>query len=148
MCGLPLAAAAQGGACEAVPARGLLTLQAAEGCTTCPPAGLWPPLPASAEPAAVHIRLAREDDASVAVQVAATGSAPLTLAAWWAVLDDGDGARVSRYAQRPAWPSGDGPQRFAIEAPRRSAGGKTARLLFVVTDASSGAPLRAVQLSC
>ena len=43
----------------------------------------WPDLPpASPTPPVAHIRLERESDTKVAVEVAATGSAPATLAAW------------------------------------------------------------------
>jgi len=125
----------------------------------------WPVLPpVDAEPAVVHIRLEREGDGRVAVQVAATGSAPPTLAAWWVLLEDGHESRVKagendgatlkhdhvvrRYVQRPAWNAGDGPQRFAIDASRQGEGARPARLLFVVTDGSGGTPLQAAQLGC
>ena len=125
----------------------------------------WPELPAAPiQPPVAHIRLEREGETKVAVQVAATGSAPPTLAAWWVLLEDGHESRVKAgendgatlkhdhvvrsYAQREAWNAGDGPQRFAIAAPRLGEGGRPARLLFVVTDGSGGAPLQAVQLVC
>ena len=125
----------------------------------------WPGLPAAPTlPPVTHIRLEREGDAKVAVQVAATGSAPPTLAAWWVLLEDGHESRVKAgendgatlkhdhvvrsYAQRAAWTAGDGPQRFAIDAPRLGEGGRPVRLLFVVTDGGSGMPLQAVQLDC
>jgi hypothetical protein len=125
----------------------------------------WPELPAaSTTPAVVHIRLERESETKVAVQVAATGSAPAALAAWWVLLEDGHESRVKAgendgatlkhdhvvrsYTQRAAWNPGDGPQRFTIDAPRAGEGGRPARLLFVVTDGSGGVPLQAVQLAC
>jgi hypothetical protein len=125
----------------------------------------WPELPAvSTEPSVVHIRLERESAAKVAVQVAATGSAPSTLAAWWVLLEDGHESRVKAgenggatlkhdhvvrsHAQRAAWNAGDGPQRFSIDASRHGEGGRPARLVVVVTDGSGGKPLQAVQLGC
>ena len=125
----------------------------------------WPDLPAaSATPAVAHIRLERESETKVAVEVAATGSAPPMLAAWWVLLEDGHESRVKagendgaalkhdhvvrRYAQRAAWNPGDGPQRFTVDAPRMGEGGRPARLLFVATDGSGATPLQAVQLDC
>lgn len=125
----------------------------------------WPELPAApTTPAVTHIRLEREGETTVAVQVAATGSAPPTLAAWWVLLEDGHESRVKAgendgatlkhdhvvrsYAQRAAWNPGDGPRRFTIDAPRVGEGGRPARLLVVVTDGRSGMPLQAVQLAC
>jgi hypothetical protein len=125
----------------------------------------WPELPVpSTTPPVAHIRLEREGETKVAVQVAATGSAPPALAAWWVLLEDGHESRVKAgendgatlkhdhvvrsLAQRAAWAAGDGPQRFTIDAPRPGEGGRPARLLFVVTDGGSGAPLQAVQLAC
>jgi hypothetical protein len=123
----------------------------------------WPELPEPGGPAAVHIRLQRDGDARVAVQVAATGSAPASLGAWWVQLEDGHESRVKAgenggatlkhdsvvrlYAQRAAWSSGD-VQRFAVTVPRAGEGGRPTRLLLVVTDGGSGLPLQAVQLSC
>lgn len=123
----------------------------------------WPELPAGTVPAPVQLRLQRDAADRVDVLVTPLAQAPATLAAWWAVLEDGHASRVKAgensgatlqhdhvvraYAQRPAW-STAAPQRWTLEAPRRGEAGRLARLLLVVTDGRSGAPLQAVQLDC
>lgn len=122
----------------------------------------WPVLPASNVMAPVQIRLMREGGQRVVAQVQAMAGAPTTLAAWWALLEDGHVSAVNAgenrgvtlqhdhvvraYGRQAAW-SGTAPQRFGLAAPRHGEGGRAARLLFVVTDAR-GLPLQAVQLGC
>ncbi|WP_395700932.1 DUF1223 domain-containing protein [Aquabacterium sp.] len=122
----------------------------------------WPGLPAPGSTAAVQIRLQREDDQQVAVQVTPLAGAPDRLAAWWARLEDGHVSAVKAgenagvtllhdhvvrgYGLLPAWAAA--PQHWRLDAPRLGEGGRAARLLLVVTDAATGAPLQAAQLGC
>jgi hypothetical protein len=122
----------------------------------------WPQLPPSGGAARVSIGL-RRDEARVIVDVAALPGAPSTIAAWWAVLEDGHASAVKAgenqgvtlqhdhvvraYGQRAAWSSA-APARFEIAAPRLGEGGRPARVLVVVADARNGLPLQAVQLGC
>ncbi|MES2717947.1 MAG: DUF1223 domain-containing protein [Pseudomonadota bacterium] len=125
----------------------------------------WPVLPlASAAPARASILLQRRGD-RVAVQVAPGPGAPPQLALWWALLEDGHGSAVSagenrgeqlrhdhvvrRYGQVPAWATtGTAQQLPPLLASAKGEGGRMARLLVVVTDAATGAPLQAAQLVC
>lgn len=122
----------------------------------------WPELPASGVNAPVQVQLLRESEQRVSVQVTPLGGAPARLAAWWVVLEDGHVSAVKSgenqgvtlrhdhvvraYGLEPAWAAA--PRHWTLEAPRLGEGGRPARLLLVVTDPSSGAPLQAVQLAC
>lgn len=122
----------------------------------------WPGLPAAGAVVPVQIQLLRETDQRISVQVTPQVGAPAKLAAWWAVVEDGHVSAVKAgenqgvtlqhdhvvraYGRQPAWSSA--PQHWTLDAPRLGEGGRAARLLLVVTDASSGLPLQAVHLAC
>jgi hypothetical protein len=123
----------------------------------------WPALPPGTDaPARASIVLQRRG-AQVLVRVAPGPGAPPQLALWWALLEDGHRSAVSagenrgeqlrhdhvvrRYGRVAAWPAADR-QLPPITAVANGEGGRTARLLVVVTDAATGAPLQAAQLVC
>jgi hypothetical protein len=122
-------------------------------------AGAAPPQPSA--PARVGVRMQRDDDDRVTVQVRSLPGAPARLALWWATLEDGHVSAVAagenrgatlhhdhvvrRYRELPAWPS-DAPRTFTLDSPRRGEGGRRTRTIVVVTDAADGAPLQALQL--
>lgn len=125
----------------------------------------WPTLPIVAAPAAVQLTLARGDGPRVNVQVTPQRGAPARLALWWAVLEDGHVSRVSagenlgvtlqhdhvvrHYGRLPAWAARTGAaQALQLDAAQNGEGGRKVRLLVVVTDAVTGAPLQAAQLVC
>ena len=128
-----------------------------------------PTLPVLDKPALVQLDAQRVDAQRVAVQVVARPGAPARLALWWALLEDGHVSAVRagenqgvtlhhdhvvrQYGLLPAWAASAGqPAALAIDlAAAQTAqkeGGPKARLLVVVTDASTGAPLQALQLGC
>ena len=130
-----------------------------------------PTLPLLDAKALVQVDLQRVDASQVGVMVTAQRGAPARLALWWALLEDGHvspvragenrgvtlrhDAVVRQYGKLPAWATlvgGAGDTAAAhilrISAPHNAEGGHKARLLVVVTDAATGAPLQAVQLSC
>lgn len=123
-----------------------------------------PTLPILDKPALVQLDARRLDAQRVAVQVVPNASAPARLALWWALLEDGHVSAVRvgenqgvtlhhdhvvrRYGVLPAWAASTGqPAALAIDlAAAQEKGGPKARLLMVVTEASTGAPLQALQL--
>ena len=124
----------------------------------------WPTLPAAgAAPARASIALQRRGG-QVQVNVAPGPGAPAQLGLWWALLEDGHGSAVSagenrgaqlrhdhvvrRYGQLPAWPAQAEARLPPLVVPANGEGGRQARLLVVVTDAATGAPLQAAQLVC
>jgi hypothetical protein len=125
----------------------------------------WPTLPMVAAPAAVQLTLARGEGPRVDVQVTPLRAAPARLALWWAVLEDGHVSHVKagenlgvtllhdhvvrHYGRLPAWAASAGvPQVQQLNAAHNGEGGRKVRLLVVVTDAVTGAPLQAAQLVC
>lgn len=124
----------------------------------------WPVLPVAAEaPARASIALQRRGG-QVQVSVAPGPGAPAQLGLWWALLEDGHGSAVTagenrgeqlrhdhvvrRYGQLPAWAAQAAAALPPLTVPAKGEGGRTARLLVVVTDAATGAPLQAAQLVC
>ena len=125
-----------------------------------------PTLPLLDKPALVQVVAQRVSAQRVAVQVLPKPGAPRQLALWWALLDDGlvsvvragenQGVTlhhdhvVRQYGQLPAWAAHPGTAaHWQIDMPApKSEGGPKARLLLVVTDASTAAPLQALQLGC
>ena len=125
-----------------------------------------PTLPVLDKPALVQVEARRLDAQRVALQVLPLAGAPARLALWWALLEDGHVSAVRagenqgvtlhhdhvvrQYGQLPAWSASAGqPAALAIDlAAAQKEGGPKARLLVVVTEASSGAPLQALQLGC
>ena len=125
-----------------------------------------PTLPVLDKPALVQVEARRLDAQRVALQVLPLAGAPARLALWWALLEDGHVSAVRagenqgvtlhhdhvvrQYGQLPAWAASAGqPAALAIDlAAAQKEGGPKARLLVVVTEASSGAPLQALQLGC
>ena len=55
---------------------------------------------------------------------------------------------VRRYGQLPDWPAAAGTALPPLAVDQNGEGGRMARLLVVVTDAATGAPLQAAQLVC
>lgn len=123
----------------------------------------WPTLPLAADaPSRASIRLQRRG-AQVLVRVAPGPGAPARLGLWWAVLEDGHRSAVSagenrgeqlhhdhvvrRYGQVDAWAAATRQLPPLLVEPHGE-GGRMARLLVVVTDAATGAPLQAAQLAC
>jgi hypothetical protein len=123
----------------------------------------WPTLPAAANaPARASILLQRRGD-QVLVRVAPGPGAPAQLGLWWAVLEDGHRSAVSagenrgeqlrhdhvvrRYGQVDPWVAA-ARQLPPLMVDTNGEGGRMARLLVVVTDAATGAPLQAAQLAC
>ena len=124
----------------------------------------WPVLPVVADtPARASITLQRRGG-QVQVSVAPGPGAPAQLGLWWALLEDGHGSAVTagenrgeqlrhdhvvrRYGQLPAWAAQAATALPPLLVPAKGEGGRTARLLVVVTDAVTGAPLQAAQLVC
>ena len=125
-----------------------------------------PTLPVLDKPALVQVEARRLDAQRVALQVLPLAGAPARLALWWALLEDGHVSAVRagenqgvtlhhdhvvrQYGQLPAWSASAGqPAALAIDlAAAQKEGGPKARLLVVVTEASTGAPLQALQLGC
>ena len=125
-----------------------------------------PTLPILDKPALVQLDARRIDAQRVAMQVLPMAGAPARLALWWALLEDGHVSAVRagenqgvtlhhdhvvrQYGLLPAWAASTGqPAALAIDlAAAQEKGGPKARLLVVVTEASTGAPLQALQLSC
>ena len=133
----------------------------------------WPELPTNRPPAVVQVILKRDLDDRVSVQVLPGAAAPVQLALWWAVLEDdhssavkaGENAGVTlkhdhvvrSSGVRPPWRR-DATEPWLLQLPPRAelsrpappAGvpARLSRLLVVVTDASTGAPLQAVELAC
>ena len=125
-----------------------------------------PTLPILDQPALVQVQAQRIDPQRVAVQVIPKPGAPTRLSLWWALLEDGHVSAVRagenqgvtlhhdhvvrQYGLLPAWAASAG-QAAAAEiklATAQKEGGPKARLLVVVTEASTGAPLQALQLGC
>ena len=126
-----------------------------------------PTLPALESKAVVQIDLKRIDERQVAVHVAPLRGAPARLALWWARLEDGHVSAIGagenhgvtlrhdhvvrQYGRQPAWAvagSDGAAQDLRLDAAQNGEGGRKARLLVVVTDAATGAPLQAAQLGC
>lgn len=128
----------------------------------------WPVLPVAGEaPARAGIRLLRTG-AQVQVSVATGPGAPPRLGGWWALLEDSHGTAVGagenrgaqlrhdhvvrRYGQLPDWTPDRSASAETVLPPlavdQNGEGGRLARLLVVVTDAATGAPLQAAQLVC
>ena len=123
-----------------------------------------PMLPVLDKPALVQLDARRLDAQRVAVQVLPMTGAPARLALWWALLEDGHVSAVRagenqgvtlhhdhvvrQYGVLPGWAASAGqPAALAIDlAAAQEKGGPKARLLMVVTEASTGAPLQALQL--
>ena len=122
-------------------------------------------LPAHDTLSVVQVGMQRLDTQQVSVSVTAGRGAPPRLALWWALLEDdhqsavaageNQGARlrhdhvVRHYSRLADWAAVDGAtQSIKLAAPRNGEAGHKARLLVVVTDAATGAPLQAVQLDC
>ena len=125
----------------------------------------WPTLPLLDSPASVQITLQRLDSRQVSVNVVAQRGAPPRLGLWWAMLEDQHSSAVAagenhgvtlrhdhvvrQYTPVAAWAAADSPARsLHLDAPHNGEAGRKARLLVVVTDAATGAPLQAVQLDC
>ncbi len=125
----------------------------------------WPTLPVLDSPALVQITLQRLDGRQVSVDVAAQRGAPARLGLWWAMLEDQHSSAVAagenqgvtlrhdhvvrQYTPVATWGLADSPSRsIRVDAPHNGEAGHKARLLVVVTDAATGAPLQAVQLDC
>ena len=125
-----------------------------------------PTLPLLDKAALVQVDAQRLDPQHVAVQVQPKPGAPTRLALWWALLEDGHVSAVRagenqgvtlhhdhvvrQYGVLPGWAASAGqPAALAIDlAAAQEKGGPKARLLLVVTEASTGAPLQALQLGC
>ena len=122
-------------------------------------------LPALDKPAVVQVGLQRQDAQQVAVAVTAGRGAPARLGLWWALLEDdhqsavaageNQGVRlrhdhvVRQYNRVADWAAVDGAtQAIKLAASYNGEAGHKARLLVVVTDAATGAPLQVVQLDC
>ncbi len=120
----------------------------------------WPALPPAASAGRATLALQREGD-RVHWQVQPGADAPARLALWWALLEDGHVTAVKagenagvtlrhdhvvrQFGVVPPW---RGSAAHTIDVPARGEGGRPVRVLAVVTDATSGAPLQAAQLRC
>jgi hypothetical protein len=118
-------------------------------------------LPSALRPAPVALTLSREG-ATVSAEVAAAPRAPLQLAGYWAVVEDGFETRVGAgenagatlrhddvvrlYRPVPAWPAASG-LRAALTV-SRGVPEHPRRVVFVVTDAATMKPLQALSLGC
>ena len=124
----------------------------------------WPVLPLAGEaPARAGIHL-RRSGAQVQINVTSGPGAPPRLGLWWALLEDGHGTAVAagenrgaqlrhdhvvrRYGQLPEWPAAAQTALPPLTLDHNGEGGRKARLLVVVTDAATGAPLQAAHLVC
>ena len=126
-----------------------------------------PTLPVLDAKAPVQIDLRRLDERQVAARISAQRGAPTWPALWWALLEDGHVSAVGagenhglalrhdhvvrQYGRLPAWgaAAGDNPlHELRLMAAQNGEGGRKVRLLVVVTDAATGAPLQATRLGC
>ncbi len=125
-----------------------------------------PALPLLDRPALVQVQARRQDERRVAVRIEPRHGAPARLGLWWAWLEDGHVSTVRagenqgvtlrhdhvvrQYGQLPTWAAqaGQSAPQLIDMAPHKSESGHRARLLVVVTDGSTGAPLQALQLDC
>jgi hypothetical protein len=119
----------------------------------------WPDLPAPVSNASVRVTMQRVGE-QVELQVQPLRDAQRwTL--WWAALEDdhtsdvkaGENVGVTLRHDHVvrlygSLPSTNGTQTRRIDVPSRGEGGRALRVLAVVTDATSGAPLQALQLRC
>lgn len=117
-------------------------------------------LPASTRDSVVDVQLERDGDA-VRARVAPRSGAPAALAAFWAAIEDGHESRVKNgenagvtlhhddvvrsYQPVQAW---SGASELRYSSPAVGEGGRTRRVVLVVTDARTGAPVQAVALQC
>ncbi len=125
----------------------------------------WPTLPVAGATARLRIDLQRLDPRQVQLTVTPLAGAPRRLASWWALVEDDHSSRVGagenqgatlhhdhvvrRYVELSAWPADIGTARqWPLDAAPTGEAGRAARLLVVVTDADTGAPLQALQLGC
>ena len=127
----------------------------------------WPTLPVLDAPALVRIDLRRQDAQQVTASITPLRGAPARLALWWAVLEDDHSSAVGagenhgatlrhdhvvrQYGRVAVWgiePGASAAHDERLMASPNGEGGRKARLLVVVTDAVTGAPLQAAQLTC
>ncbi|OYV00169.1 MAG: DUF1223 domain-containing protein [Burkholderiales bacterium PBB5] len=124
----------------------------------------WPQLPAAGVPAQVQLLAERTGAAGVQLTVSPGAGAPARLGLWWALLEDGHQSAVKagenrgdtlrhdhvarRWVDEGSWLPAAMPRRWTLAAPSHGEGGRATKLLMVVTDAASGAPLQALQLGC
>jgi hypothetical protein len=120
----------------------------------------WPELPAPVSDAPVRVTLQRSGE-QVEVQLLPLHDAPQRWALWWAAVEDGHVSDVKagenvgvtlrhdhvvrHYGSLPPF---QGALTRRIDVPSRGEGGRTLRLLVVVTDAVSGTTAQALQLRC
>ena len=117
-------------------------------------------VPSSTRDSVVDVRLAREGDV-VRASITPRASAPGTLAGFWAGVEDGHVSRVKSgenagvtlrhddvvrsYQPVPAW---SGPAELRFSSPAVGEGGRVRRVVLVVTDARTGAPVQALSVAC
>ncbi len=125
----------------------------------------WPTLPSMNAQAQLRLALTRQDAQQVQLSVTPLAGAPAQLGLWWALLEDGHVSQVKSgenqgaslhhdhvvrfYRSEPDWAGSVGLARsWRLAASASGEQGRPVRLLVVVTDASTGAPLQALQLAC
>jgi hypothetical protein len=120
----------------------------------------WPDLPATGAPAPLRLSMQRVGD-EVELQVQPNDGVRARWSLWWAAVEDGHVSDVKagensgvtlhhdhvvrQYGSIAPW-SGALTQRVAV--PQRGEGGRALRVLAVVSDATSGATVQALQLRC
>lgn len=120
----------------------------------------WPGDLPAARPATVALELARTGPGRVEARVRPLAGAPSTLAAYWALVEDGHESAVragenagatlrhdhvvSRQVAVPAWRAELGERRLALDA----APAKQRRVVLVVNDAETQRPVQALALGC
>ena len=125
----------------------------------------WPRLvPAAARPSVIDIRLQREGGVVNADVRLRDGAAPVRVAGWWALLEDGhrtvvragendgatlhhDGVARARADLEP-WAAGEQLRRLSWRPPGCSADARSCRVALVVVEADSQRPLQALSLGC
>ncbi len=126
----------------------------------------WPgALPgASAAPVRLRLQMERDEVTADVTPLAASPAASAALAGYWAAVEDGHVSRVAagenagsvlhhdhvvrRYQPIARW-TGTQPRQFSWRLPAEAVQpGIHRRIAFVVTDADSGRPVQALELSC
>ena len=114
--------------------------------------------PAPSGPASVRLKLQRQNEGQVLLQMQTLTGAPAQIRLWWAALEDGHQTEVRAGENRGVTLRHDhvvrdyasGPAQPALSIAFKASGsdGRPRRLLVVATDAAKGQVLQALQLGC
>ena len=108
----------------------------------------WPDLPAPGTHAPVRLSMQRVGE-QVELQVQPVGDTQQRFSLWWVALEDGHASDVKAGENTGVTLRHDHVVRlYGNVAAPRGEGGRMLRVLAVVLDAASGAPVQALQLRC